>query len=496
MKNKILTVCLVLFIHGCVNAQTCTITDFGARADSTILNTKAIQLAIDKCNSKGGGEVIVPAGKFYTGTVLLKSNVYLHLMPGAILQGSYDPADYPEHNILAAKKFGTIVHNGLYVDYLKALIIADSAQNTGIRGDGMVKGAGEGQAFQLGENKNGKPINILFIRCTNISLKGISVFNSAQVAISISGCEKVWADGIYINTLVNWNTDGMDVDAKDAVVSNCIIDSEDDALCFKSEYLGKWCENIAVTNCVVASNCNGIKIGTGSRTGFRNINVSNCVIKRPSADNLRKWNVKPGIYKEGIITSVNTGIVILGVDGGTVENINFSDITMTDVITPFTIRVGKRFLNPEGRPSVMRHICIQNIMADALSIIPSIVAGVSDSPVEDVKFTNVRISIPISVGADSLKLFPSVIPEMEKSYPENRMFGLKLPGSGFYVRHVKGIYFNEVSFTYKTPDTRPAFYFDEVKGIRFRAVIVDGKKIANKPAVVFQKNSQAAEIID
>ncbi len=496
MRNKILFAFLLFLVSQCTYAQAYNIADFGARTDSGFLNTNIIQSAIDKCNSNEGGEVIIPAGKFYAGALLLKSNVYLHRMPGPVLQGSYNPADYPEHNILAAKKFGTIIHNGLYVDYLKASIIADSAQNTGIKGEGMVKGAGEGEGFQLGENKNGKPMNIPFIRCSNILLKGINVFNSAQVTISISGCEKVWVEGIYINSLVNWNTDGMDVDAKDAVISNCIIDSEDDALCFKSEYVGKWCENIIVTNCVVASNCNGIIIGTGSRTGLRNINVSNCVVKRPSLDNLRKWNVKAGIYREGIITSVNTGIVILGVDGGTVENINFSNITMTDVITPFTIRVGKRFLNPDGKPSVMRHIRIDNIMADVLNVIPSIIAGVADSPVEDVKFTNTRINIPISISADSMKLFPVVIPEMEKSYPENRMFGVKLPVSGFYVRHVKGIFFNEVSINYKTPDVRPVFYFDDAKGIRLRAVRVDDKKLTNQPFLLFQKNSEAVTLID
>lgn len=239
------------------------------------MNTKSIQSAIDNCHSKGGGEVVVPAGTYYTGTVFLKSNVYLHLLPGSVLQGSYNPADYPEHTILTAKKYGTIVHDGLYVRYLKALIIADSAQNTGIRGEGTVKGAGEGQAFQLGENKNGKPMNILFIGCTNVLLKGVNVFNSAQITISISGCEKVVVDGIYVRSLVNWNTDGLNVDARNATISNCIIDSEDDALCFKSEYLDKRCENITVTNCVLSSNCNGLKFGTGSRTGFKNITVNN-----------------------------------------------------------------------------------------------------------------------------------------------------------------------------------------------------------------------------
>ena len=154
---------------------------------------------------------------------------------------------------------------------MKALVIADRAENMGIIGQGILKGAGEGQAFQLGLNKDGKPKNIFFIGCKDVVLKGIKIFNSAQITVSISGCERVNIDGIYLRSLVNWNCDGLDIDARDVTISNCIIDSEDDALCFKSEYLGKFCENITVTNCVLSSLCNGIKLGTGSRTGFRNI---------------------------------------------------------------------------------------------------------------------------------------------------------------------------------------------------------------------------------
>lgn len=494
--RKIVTLSFCIVAALVASSQTYNVVDFGATTDSAKLNTKAIQSAIDACAAKGGGEVMVPAGTFYTGTVFLRSNVYLHLLPGAVLQGSYNPADYPEHNILVRKKYGTIVHNGLYVDWLKAIIIADSAQNTGIFGQGTVKGAGEGRGFQLGENKNGKPLNILFIGCHNVSLKDIRVLNSAQVTVSISDCENVVVDGIYVNSLVNWNTDGMDIDGRNVTVSNCIIDSEDDALCFKSEYLGKFCENVTVTNCVVASNCNGIKLGTGSRTGFRNVTVSNCVIKRPSKDDLRKWNRVPGIFRSDIVTSVNTGIVILGVDGGLVENVNFSGIVMTDVATPFTLRAGKRFLTPEGKPSVMRRIRLQNITAQSISVIPSVIAGVADSPIEDVKLSNVQIINTIGVSADSLKTFPSTFPEAEKRYPENRMFGLKLPGSAFYARHVKGLTFDDVAIMHKDADARPAFYLDDASAVRMRRVQVDDRKFAVTKRMVYQTGSQITDIQD
>ncbi|MDR6562315.1 MULTISPECIES: glycosyl hydrolase family 28 protein [unclassified Arcicella] len=488
---------LALILSKTSFGQSYNILNFGAKTDTTFLNTQAIQSAIDKCHSQGGGEVVVPAGRFFTGTVLLKTNVYLKLSAGAVLQGSYNPADYPEYNILAAKKYGTITHNGLYVETMKALVIADNAHHIGILGEGTLKGAGEAHVFQLGINKDGKPKNIFFMGCKDVILKDFDVLNAAQVCISISGCERVLIDGIYLRTLVNFNNDGLDIDANDTTISNCIIDSEDDALCFKSEYLDKFCENITVTNCVLYTPCNGIKLGTGSRTGFRNISVNNCVIKKPSVNQYRRWTLPTGVVYQHDIQSVNTGIVIQGVDGGIVENISFSDIVMTDVLSPIFIRVGKRFLNSDGKPSIMRHLNIKNIRAESRSIIPSIIAGLEESPVEDVRLSNISIVVPIGVSSDFLKTFPAIVPEDTKGYPENRStFGLKIPASAFYIRHAKGIVLNDISVKCVENEVRPAFYMDDAKVVRLKNVIINDIKIGNNRANVFSKNSEKIEVID
>jgi polygalacturonase len=474
-KISLLLLCYAFFQLNTFS-QSYNIRDFGAVTDSTRLNTKSIQSAIDRCFINGGGEVIIPAGTYYTGTLFLKSNVYLRLLPGSVLQGSYHAADYPEYDISLHKKFGTITHDGLFVKFMKALIIADNAQNIGITGEGTIKGAGEGEAFQLGLNKDGKPKNIFFIGCSDVTLKGIRVFNAAQVTISLSKCERVLVDGLYIRSLVNWNCDGLDVDARDAVISNCIIETEDDALCFKSEYLNSFCENISVSNCVVSSICNGIKIGTGSRTGFRNITVDNCVIKKTKLNDYFHWKMTPDMVIDEKTTSVNTGIVILGVDGGIVENINFSNIVMTDVLSPFFIRIAKRFLNPDGKPSVMRNISIQNVIAETRSIIPSIIAGLEESPAQDIRISNVRIVIPIVVPKEMFKNFPAQPAEDTKGYPENRLsFGLKLPASAFYIRHVDGISLSEITVTCDQKESRPAFYFDDARNIRLRNAYINNQ---------------------
>jgi polygalacturonase len=498
MKNiGLYFIVIVLLQVNYVFSQNYNILDFGAKTDTTFLNTNAIQSAIDKCFLQGGGEVIIPAGRFFTGTIFLKSNVYLNLSAGAVLQGSYNPMDYPEHNIFSAKKFGTITHNGIYVESMKALVIADNAHHFGIKGEGTLKGAGEGKAFQLGINKDGKPKNIFFIGCKDVILKEFDILNAAQICISISGCERVLIDGIYMRSLVNWNGDGLDIDGKDIIISNSTIDSEDDALCFKSEYLNKFCENITVTNCILSSLCNGIKFGTGSRSGFRNITVNNCVVKKASFNGYRHWNMPPSIVYQPEIQSINTGIVILGVDGGIVENINISNIIMTDVLSPIFIRVGKRFLNPENKPSVMRQINIQNIRVESRSVIPSVIAGLEESPVEDIKLSNIRISVPITVSSDSLKTFPAVIPENLKGYPENRLtFGTKISAAAFYIKHARGITLNDISIKYAENEARPAFLIDDVKDLKLKDIFVNDKKLKNNPTMVLKKNSEKIEVID
>lgn len=470
--------------------------DFGANGDGKTLNTPVIQRAIDECAAAGGGEVRVPAGVFITGTLHLKSNITLRLMPGSVLQGSSNAEDYPEHDISAHRKFGTITHDGVFVKSMKSIIIADGAENVNIVGEGAVRGAGDAEAFQLGLNKDGKPKNLFFIGCKNVRLSGIRVFSSAQVTISISGCDRVFVDGLYVRSLANWNCDGMDVDAREVIIANCLIESEDDALCFKSEYLGRFCENITLQNCVVASNCNGIKLGTGSRTGFRNVTVSNCVIRKTDVNAFFHPGydaMTPGIVLDEKTTSVNSGISIQSVDGGLVENIHLSHIVMTDVLSPIFIRVGRRFLSPEGTPSVMRNVSLDHITAHCRSVIPSIIAGLDDSPVRDIRLSDIRVTVPIGVTAAMLPDFPDSPKENAKGYPENRLtFGFRLPASAFYVRHAEQVSLRDVVVTCASEEARPAILTDDVRGLEVRNFRLNDRPL--EAAAVRQVNSSGVEV--
>ena len=134
MKNLLLT--LLFGVSGAVASHGAVydITAYGAVADTTRLSTSAIQQAIDACNAAGGGEVLVPAGAWKTGSIFLKSNVTLRLENGATLYGSTDIRDYTP----------------IKTDYVSLrthtptiqLIYADKARSVAITGQGTIDGRG------------------------------------------------------------------------------------------------------------------------------------------------------------------------------------------------------------------------------------------------------------------------------------------------------------------------------------------------------------------
>ena len=75
-------------------ARDYNIMDYGARQDTTVLSTEALQRAIDDCSRAGGGRVVVPTGSYKIGSIILKSDVHLYLEHGATLYGSTDLKDY------------------------------------------------------------------------------------------------------------------------------------------------------------------------------------------------------------------------------------------------------------------------------------------------------------------------------------------------------------------------------------------------------------------
>ncbi|MBQ2496418.1 MAG: glycoside hydrolase, partial [Prevotella sp.] len=293
-----------------IHALDYNILDFGAKNDTTFLSTDAIQKAIDRCSEKGG-RVVIPTGNYKTGTLILRSNVHLYLEMGATLFGSTQLKDYKKmkSDYVSLRTQTTTIQ----------LIYADNVENVSIDGYGTIDG--RGSAFKkLSWNDEGitRPHLLRFINSRDIVLKDITLKNSGCWMQHYLACDRVHIHGIKIFNRNNYNNDALDLDGcHDVTVSNLIADSDDDGITLKSTS-PRLCENITIQNCVVSSHCNGIKLGTETNGGFKNINISDCIVK-PSADQSTQFFGHPD--KRG-----TSAISLEITDGGTMENVNVSDI--------------------------------------------------------------------------------------------------------------------------------------------------------------------------
>jgi polygalacturonase len=448
-----------------------TITDLGAKGDGVTDNTEIIQKAIDQCSGTSAGTVIVPPGKYLTRPLFMRSNVRLHIEAGAELLGSTRLKDYSDvFPVLKGKES-------------PALIYAENKENISVTGHGTINGQGGHAEFQHGNDSQGgprRPKIIYFRKCKNVTVTDITLRNSAYWTQDYEQCDGVFIRGVKVYSHCNYNNDGLDIDSRNVIVSDCYIDTDDDALCFKSDF-SSVCENITVSNCVLASNCNAIKFGTASLGGFRNITVTNCVVRSASEDNIRKWKTNKATAFAGIQrdTTVLAGIALESVDGGVMDGISVSNVLMSGVQTPVFIRLGdRRRTYSKGNVSILKNIQIHHIIAQSESLIACSVTGVPGSYAENISLRDIHITAP---GGGTKVQAEETVKEAEKGYPENRMFGSVLPASGFYVRHVKNITFQNVSVITRKPDIRPVFYFDDV---------TDGRLNLSEDAEVKQVNSK------
>ena len=316
-----------------ITARDYVVTDYGAKSDTTVLYTAALQQCIDRCSADGGGRVVIPAGAYKTGTLILRSNVHLHLELGATLYGSTDLKDYRR----VKSSYQSLRTNVETVQ----LIYADSVDNVTIDGYGTIDG--QGRVFpKLSWNDEGitRPHLLRFIQSRNITVKDITLKNSGCWMQHYLACDRLRIDGIKVVNRNNYNNDALDLDGcHDVIVTGMTADSDDDGITLKSTS-PRLCEDVTIQNCIVSSHCNAVKLGTGSDCGYRDITISNITIRRASEDNFRHWSTK--IAGVTAPVTVISGIALEVVDGGLLENVNISNISMRDVQTPIFIRMGRR----------------------------------------------------------------------------------------------------------------------------------------------------------
>lgn len=458
--NVIALVCIVCLR---VSASDFLVTDFGAIADGETVCTQAIQKAIDQ-SALVNGRVVIPAGNFVTGTLFLRDNTTLVIEKNAQLLGSKVLSDYPK------VKVGFRFYGDEWVS--QSLIVAHNVNNITIEGEGVIDGRGSSfptMTKKKPDRYRNRPYLLWVAECKGVTVKNIEMRNSAMWMQSYIRCENLRIDGIKVYNQSNKNNDLMDIDGcKDVIITKVVGDSDDDGITFKST-TDRISENIVVSDCIISSHCNALKFGTETTTGFRNVTITNCVI--------RKSQVKDALtgYGEGIC-----GIALEIVDGGIMENITISNIIIDGPRVPFFVRLGNRarkYYKEALEPSIgnIRNISLSNIVARGSTPIGCSITGIPEKKIDGITLSNCRF---ICTGGIKEDMSHKKVEELKELYPESVMFGI-LPSYGLYVRHVNNINVNGVSFILETPDVRPAIICDDVQKGRFFNIITDGDGVKN-----------------
>ena len=486
--NKALFTLLLLLASASLWAKDYNASLFGIKSNGTTLNTTSIQKGIDYINENGGGRLVFYVGRYLTGTIHLKSNVTIQLEEGAIIVGSLNPFDYE------------------FLTNWTALIFAHYQNNIGITGKGVI----DGQGFLVANNlvdlihkgvikdplkydrpwEGRRPMNIYFRGCRNISIKGITLKDPASWNQTYDQCKNVIIDRINVDSKSYCNNDGVDiVDCDSVSVTNSYFDAADDGICLKSHSPDFICQNVYIHNNTIRTSANGIKFGTASLGGFRNIKIINNLV----------------------FDTYRSAITFAAVDGGIVENIIVDSLRSINTGNPIFLRIGERRAGKKGK---MNNISISNVYAEVpatkpdagynyegpvedmpRNISPSSIVGLPDAMIENITLKNIEIHYPgggnaafARVGLDEL----DKVPEMAAGYPEFSMFK-ELPAWGFYIRHAKGITFENVTLTCGKKDYRTAVVLDDVTGAKFKALQVSEPANRKDPVCSYKSTGVVIE---
>jgi polygalacturonase len=243
----------------------------GATGNGTVKDTAAFQKALDSC-VPAGGSVVVPAGRYLIGSLVIHSHTFLRLDKGAVLVGSPDADDYP---LIQARWEGRLR------ECHRALIYASNATDISIIGEGSIEGN-----TALGNLRTPRgPVLIEPVECKNVTLDGFSTKFARLWSIHIAFCDGVVARNLTIRSdRSKSNGDGIDVDSSRQVrIEHCDIDTGDDAIALKSGRgaegvrIGRPTEDVVITNCTLGSAFAGVAIGTELSGGIRNVVMEDCV---------------------------------------------------------------------------------------------------------------------------------------------------------------------------------------------------------------------------
>lgn len=357
-------------------------------------NAASIQAAIDACSAKGGGVALVAPGTIISGPIWLKNNVELRLEPGAVVQMSRNPKDWPKGE--------------------QALVNARDAKNISVTGQGTFDGAAtwtyedikrpdidiaeeQANAARSGVEmkryyRSGDVQKYLFVLegSQDIRLEGITIKNAPLWNVKLRDCNRVWIRGVYVFSDLEKgvNSDGIDiVSSSNVTISDSTIITGDDAICLKTGDMREVgivrpTENVLVTNCILSSSSTPMMIGTETHADIRHVLFSNIVV--------RDSNKVLGINVQ---------------DGGTVSDVRFTNVTFETNRRHWNwwgnaevMKIVLRKRTPDSRLGKIEHIVVDGLQGTARGT--SVIAGHLERPLNDIKVSNLHVRMMAENKAD------------------------------------------------------------------------------------------------
>lgn len=387
------------------------IKDYGAVADPGVVNTKAIQAAIDACNAAGGGKVVVSGGVYITGTLVMKSYVELSVEASGELLASPNCGKYEDGQTFDTSRpypynvssSGAIEDYGDYPEIEKehvevdalprnrgtCLIYAENAENFAITGMGKING--NGPAFTEVAPKEAihytyyrrihaptPPREVFLTGCRNVCIENITIVDPpAGWSYWIHDCDYVTFDKVKILADQKYpNNDGIHINcSRNVTVSNASLVCSDDCIIIRANSRSlkenKSCENVTITNCNLNTPAGGIRIGFVNDGVIRNCVMSNVVMTNNHAGVFIEFPDQELIQSD------------FGREYSVVEDLSFSNIIMDNVYYPVLIIMGK---SEKTLIKSVRRLYFSDIRARCGAL--PYIRGRSGNRIEDIHFSN------------------------------------------------------------------------------------------------------------